>query len=780
MIRFSLAVAVIGFFPGIPPLWLGLGLPLLGLVLSTCLRTLGWFRPVLFGLLWGLIYGYWGMAHQLPESWQGKDVEVLGQVTGLPTHQHNQCRFVLTVDEISVIDESTITSNDNLLFPRKLRLSNYHCPESVNPGDLLHLVVRLKRPRGYRNPGGFDSERRNFSLGIDGVGYVRQSLIAKNGRVEFWNLHRMRWQLSNLIAENAKTSDANQIAVLQGLLVGDKRGISTRQWQLFRDTGVIHLLVISGLHIGLVCAAGYALLFYAGRLVPMISLTTRIRVAVFGALFLSLIYSLMAGFSLPTQRALVMVSVLLVGWLIHRRLGAWVRLKFAMAAVVAFDPLALFSPGFWLSFGAAGILLYVIGGRVAGVQAGIIHLSRLQLTISLLMLPLLAFQFYQVPLVSPLVNLIAVPVVSFLLLPLAFVSLIAAAISDQLSALGFHGCGVLIQLGFQFLAWMDSNLNWIWHPPVISYGALVMALLGVLVLFLPAAFPGRWLGTLLWLPMLTGSTQPFRDGEFRLTTLDVGQGLSVVVETANHRMLYDTGRSFRSGFNLAEAVVEPYLRQRGIHQLDLLMISHGDNDHAGGAVNIVKAFEPERVISSARFEGIATTPCYAGQRWHWDGVDFELLHPQPLAFPKSLLKSTALSKPNHSSSRNNRSCVLKISGLQSSVLLTGDIETVVEEQLLKKYGEFLNVDILLAPHHGSKSSSSDSFLDQVSPEMVIVSSGYRNRFGHPHPSVIKRIRQREIPVYDTAKSGAISVQSSVKQPLLLIEYTEKKQHYWWN
>ena len=763
MVRFSLAVAVAAFFPALPPMEWALIVLVVALLLTVVFSKFAGLRWALLGLFWGLSYGYWGSAHKLPESWQGVDVEVLGQVVELPIFDHHRCRFILDVESINPVDQEVDQApRPDRTQPRKLRLSHYDCPETYQPGDQLHLIVRLKRPRGYRNPGSFDSERRDFSAAIDGVGYVR-SLLGKSVQQPTINLHGWRWRLSNLIAKNAQNTGPEQVAVLQALLVGDKREISAEQWQLYRQTGVIHLLVISGLHIGLVCAAAYGIIFYAGRLLPNTSLTTRIRVAVFGALLVSLVYSLMAGFSLPTQRAWVMVAVLLIGWLLHRRWGAWFRLKCAVTAVLVLDPLAFLSAGFWLSFGAAGVLLYVLCGRLSFPQR-VVQLTQLQLAIMALMVPLLAFYFYQVPVISPLVNLIAVPVVSFLLLPLAFLSLVVSWVSDILSSLGFYGCGLLLQQGSDFLHWVNSQLNWFWHPPALSPWSLGLALIGTLVLLLPAALPGRWLGILLWLPMLAGSGEKLSEGDFRVTALDVGQGLAVVVETANHRMLYDTGRAFASGYSLATAVVEPYLRKQGISQLELLMISHGDNDHSGGTAVVVDAFAPKRILSSVQLPGVNLEFCQAGQNWHRDGVTFEILHPD------SQFRGNS----------NNHSCVLKISGKHGSALFTGDIEASVEQQLARKYGTRLEADILLAPHHGSKSSSSSTLLDTVNPSVFLISSGFRNRFGHPHRSVLERVNKRGIAHYNTAASGAISVISSQQHPLLLTQYAVEKQHYWWN
>ncbi|MEH6814193.1 MAG: DNA internalization-related competence protein ComEC/Rec2 [Motiliproteus sp.] len=777
MIRFSLAIAMVSLIPALPPLWLSLSLVFGGLLVTTVWQR---FRPLLaifLGLLWGLLYGYWGMAHQLQESWQGIDLLAKGQVVALPRYDGQSCRFNFKLDFLAPVSvEQALPAasvNDSIVdnlktklplrfTPRKIRLTQYRCLQALQTGMQLTMVVRLKRPHGYRNPGGFDQERSFLSNAIDALGYVRTLESTTTALSASAGFSKFRQGTADYISR--QVDDPLQASLLQALLVGDKRGISSQQWQLFRDTGTLHLLVISGLHIGLVSAGVYLLLFNLGRAAPALSLTSRIRAAAIAAMVAALVYSLMAGFSLPTQRALVMITVLLSGWLLKRRPGAFSRLWVALSAVMVLDPLASLSAGFWLSFGAAGTLIYLLSGRHR-LPAALTLMVRMQLAIFMVMTPLLAYQFFQVSLIAPLINLLAVPFISLLVLPLAMLSLVCGAISSSFSGFGLICAGWLLEQGYYFLVWIDALAGLQWYPPPQTVIAVVLALCGSMVVLLPKAIPGRKLGFVCWLPLLIGVDQPRQLEEFEVTVLDVGQGLAVYVETRNHRLLYDTGRRFNSGYTVAQSTIRPFLASSGVTTIDGLVISHGDIDHAGGSDFVQDSYVPAFVLSGSGKQIINNSmPCREGHSWVWDDVLFRFLHPGDDIYDKE----------------NNRSCVLQIISPNGSILLTGDIETKVEVDLVRRYGEKLKVDVLVAAHHGSKTSTSNEFLEHVNPSVVLASSGFRNNFGHPHPRVVQRIKKQGIGFFNTAVSGALIVDVQRHMPITISEFTQQRGRYWWD
>ncbi len=769
MIRFCLALASVSFWPALPPLsWLW--------VLLVVLFGCGWVKPfrmllpIGLGLVWGLASGHWLLAHRLPDSWQGVDLVAQGTIVNLPQRLGDRCRFDLSLDQLIApadIESTSLSPQQLLLPPRRLRLSWYHCQENLQPGQRWQLLVRLKRPHGFVNPSGFDYALYLLSRGIDASGYVRSPPIIISpsdsrrlnpipinqrlpevdytGRLDRWRsdlVERLRLQLT------ASPKHPVASSLIAALLVGDKRGLDDDIWQTLRDTGTAHLFVISGLHIGMVAGFCYATVFWLGRLRPQFRFRHRQIAASLCAIIGSGIYAVLAGFGLPTQRAWVMVCALmlsLIGW---RSMTPSQRLWLAVAAVLIVEPLAVRQAGFWLSFGACAVLVYAFAGGIGRVSP-LRQLLWAQVAIVLGLTPWLLQLFSQWPPLAPLVNLIAIPLVT-LLLPLLLLDVLMLALWPAVGSWLLIKLGKGFEWGWQGLDWAAQQISAVVVSAPISWWMLLLALLGGLWLLLPPAVPGRWIGTLLWLPLLWPSSSAPPEGGFRVTVLDVGQGLSVLVETRKHRLLYDTGPRYRSGFNAAEAAVVPFLHGQGIRQLDRLIVSHADSDHAGGQAVIERLLQVDQTLTGSQ-KITADQLCQAGQQWRWDGVSFMFMHPDKPAL-------TGLDTTNE----NNRSCVLKIDNGLQSVLLTGDIEARVEQQLVNRYGKQLRASTLVAAHHGSRSSTTDVLLQQVDPERVLISSGWRNRFGHPHPAVVQRIKrpnadQRPRILLNTATDGAIRI-----------------------
>lgn len=767
MIIATVTIVAVGFLPYLPSpgvLALVLFLALVVIFLRRFLLVI----PLCFGLLWASVYGYLGLSQQLPEELEGVDVWVEGTVSGLPKVTARSQRFEFDINKVE--SSEGVYQHLNL---QKIRVNWYQRDMLVLPGERWRLLVRLKRPHGFANPGGFDYEGWLFRQGIGATGYVRgddksHRIIPPGYRnlLDQWR-HKLLAGLSNHLVHNPNKG------FLLALLIGERSEIDDEQWQLLSTTGTNHLFVISGLHVGFVALCGYVLFFQLSRLLllgpPRIAAQ---QVGAIGALLTSCCYAAIAGFSLPTQRALIMLVVMLLGRLCRRQINVWHSFCLALLLVLLWEPLAAHSPGFWLSFGAVGSLLYAFSHRTDSTGFWW-RWIRPQWVVFIAFVPVLLFFFQQASLVSPLANILAIPVVGFVIVPLCLLVVMLQILAELSNAVIFYQAvdGLLkltsfsLSQVFTYIQWL-AEMPWAKWTHVISLWSLLPALAGVLLLLAPPGLPARWLGWFCFLPLFTGIETAPDSGGFEVAVLDVGQGLAVVVRTENYQLLYDTGARFSKSFDAASAVVLPYLRQQGVNQLDKLVISHGDNDHAGALPQLLENIEVSEIISGAsatKTIGLEALACEGGKSWRWDGVHFELMR----------------AERNVWDNENNRSCVLMIRSEQMAVLVSGDIETAGEVSLIRHYGDGLRADVLLAPHHGSKTSSSENFLDAVRPEIVIFSSGYRNRFGHPHPKVVARYRQREIEMLNTSEVGAVRIFANPEIPLLEIEkYRESFPRYW--
>lgn len=690
----------------------------------------------LIGYLWALLAAHSYLQQRLEPQWQGEDLLVSGQVSGLVDQGARSLRFNFRIEEVRYQGEAL-----DGFKPRYLRLSWYHTQQSVLPGQRWQLQLRLKPPHGMLNPGGFDYEKWLFQQGIHATGYVRNSEANRQISGAGFSINGLRQQL---IEQISAASDSPHRGLLHALSVGYKSNMRPQHWQVMINTGTSHLMAISGLHIGLVAG----MVFFLARLLVPVSLLRFISKQQFAAL-LSLLaagfYAALAGFAVPTQRAFVMLLVVLLALLLKRPAFSLNTLSLALLAVLLLDPLAPLSAGFWLSFIAVLLIAIIIGGRVAA-QRGWLQGVRLQWLIALSMLPISVLLFQQGSLISPLANMLMIPLVGLLIVPMLLTASLFSLFSASLSAWLFNAAGQILELTWPLLEWLAQSPLASWQQASLPLPHSLLALLGGLLLILPRGFPLKATGLILLLPMIFYQAPRPQSGDFWLHLLDVGQGLSVLVQTRDHTLLYDAGASRGERFDLGRLVIEPLLRHKGIESLDSLIISHADNDHAGGADYLLQQFAVAKVLFGGHRSDFAyelpalAYNCRAGQRWRWNQVSFELLHP---------------ARDYHKT--NQQSCVLRIASADHSVLLTGDIDQPVESQLIGDFSGQLRSDVLLVPHHGSKSSSSLSWLQQVEPQLALVSAGYLNRFRHPAGEVLQRYRQLGIPVLNTAEDGAISL-----------------------
>ncbi len=755
-LHFLAGVLLLQWQAQLPSLWWVAAIPFL-IICLFIVRGLRLPSALMLGFLWALLYAHVIMDRGIADELQGKDLYVNGVVVSLPDSTERSTRFEFLVEHM----EFRGTEQPS---PGRIRLSWYRTAPEIKAGQRWRLVVRLKRPRGFANPGGFDYAGWLLQRGIRATGYVRKSehnrLLGRAGGL----VAVQRWRQTIRDKINTLSTEPTGAAVLNGLVVGDRSGIRQAQWQLFSRTGTSHLIAISGLHIGIVFGLFFFLMRWAWTLSKTLPLLipSQLIAAVCGFVA-AVIYAAMAGFAIPTQRALIMLLVFVVGYLLRRPPRPLRSLAVALMLVVMWDPLAVLSAGFWLSFGAVAAIFFGISGRV-GKIGWLQQWGRVQWVIALGLAPVLLAMGLQVSLLSPLVNLIAVPMFSLIIVPLC---LSTALLLFLFEPLGFQLLGLtnwILMQGLACLDYLSSVPYAVWTVPDQPVWVWPTVIVGVVMLLAPMGIPARWLGLIFIAPMVLVRPEVPEYGAVNLTVLDVGQGLAVVVQTRCHTMLYDLGPRFSDEFDAGSAVVVPYLRSAGIDRVDLLMLSNGDMDHSGGLSGILGRVEIGSVLSGEPERlSVPAALCRAGNSWTWDGVAFRVLHPEADSYWRD----------------NNASCVLKIEAAGRTLLIPGDIEGGVETALRHNIREGLESDLVIIPHHGSRSSSTEGFVQEVSPRYAIVSTGYRNHYGFPDSDVVGRWRSVGAEVLNTAELGAVELKIAANGAISTpICHRRQRSHYW--
>jgi len=707
-------------------------------------------------LVGGFLWAWWRaeliLQQQLPEALEGRDLVVEGTVAELPQPVEYGTRFAFDVEQAEA--EGAPVS-----IPRRVRLSA-EANVPVRAGDRWRFAVRLKRPHGLQNPGGFDYEAYLFRQRLRATGYVRAApppvhLGAATGLR--YRIDRWRAQLGERM--RALVPEERFAGMLVALANGDTGGLGDEQWETLRRTGTLHLVAISGLHISLIAGAAYWLVrrLWALPAVTVLRLPAPLAGAI-GGMVAATLYAALAGFVIPTQRALVMLAVAMGTVFLRRRVPPGKLLAAALLAVLVYDPLAVMASGFWLSFAAVAVIIYVMYGESAGARLWR-KWGYLQLAIAVGMLPLMLWLFQRVSLSAPAANLLAVPVFDLLVVPLTLLGALAVGLGlDSVAAWLFAAGAALLGWLWHALAFLaDLEYGeWLQHRP--PAWAVACALVGAALLLAPRGWPARAVGAVWMLPMFLVRPPAPAPGEAWFTLLDVGQGLAAVVRTAEHVLLYDTGPRWSARSDAGRTVVVPYLRSQGVARIDALVLSHGDSDHVGGTASVLADIDVVRIISGA--PGIAGEPCRGGEQWQWSGVRFTLLGPGA-----------------ETERSNDASCVLRVDTGHGSILLPGDIERNGERALIARAADRLAATVLVAPHHGSGSSSSPEFLEHVGARHVLFAVGFRNPYRHPHPAVIERYRALGAQLYDSPSAGALQLR--LRASGIEIEaYRERARRYW--
>ncbi|HSI45944.1 MAG TPA: DNA internalization-related competence protein ComEC/Rec2 [Methylophilus sp.] len=729
------------------------------------------------GFAWAQLRAWDRLQTQLPSACEQQVIAVQGVIVSVPERDARGQHVDFTIERSFKAD---------CPMPKRVRLHLYNQSyrgdsakasavlPTLQAGERWQWSVRLKRPHSTRNPHGFDYAAWCLSNSIGASG----TIVSK---ASMRRLQTLVWQPSALIAYwrsavghriEKVLGITPQSAVLRALVIGDDSQIARADWQLFVDAGINHLVSISGLHITMLASIGYLLTGWVWRLRPRLALQIPSRLAAgAGGALLAIAYSALAGFSIPTERTLLMLLTIIFMLSLKQQLPfSWV-LSAAVWVVLVLDPWAVMAPGFWLSFGAVAILAFAMSGRLRPARWWQSALQT-QWVITLAFVPVLILLFNQLSLISPLANGLAIPVVSLAIVPLA--------IAGSILPIDF-----LLHLAATLWEWCAHGLHWlrqlpgaVWYLPTPSVWAWLLAMAGMLVWLMPRGWPLRWAGLLLWLPLLLPTQAALQQGQMRVTVLDVGQGLSVLVQTANHTMLYDAGPAYNEESDAGQRIVLPYLRHLGVRYLDKVVISHDDNDHSGGMASVLAGVSTGSLLSSLTPESdffkqiralpkppvFRRQPCYQGQQWQWDNISFRMLSPAKNA--------------NANLKDNDKSCVLQVKSAYGSLLLTGDIEKDAERWLLESMPEQLASTVMTMPHHGSKTSSTIGFVNSTQPAIAIATVGYLNRFGHPKPEVISRYEGTGTQILRSDNDGAIVIDFLSGKAPIVKRWRQIEPHYW--
>jgi competence protein ComEC len=680
-----------------------------------------------FGWMWG--FSTQVLSQKVNESFLNHPIKISGKILTLPENSAKNSKFLFQVHSP---------------FQGKVKLAWYQTDiTKIHANDNWQFLVKLKRNNSYQNFAGFDYEKWLFFKQIDATGYVKKSKFnQKISTINTLSIHKIRQKIRHNLQPFLSKLEFG--GVINALIIGDRSLITPKHWEIFKNTNTTHLSVISGLHIGLV--SGLIFMFFSKLWRKCSYCLRKIPAQVFGSYFgvmAAFIYALMAGFSIPTQRAVSMASVVFLSIIFRRHHSLWQLYALTLLVVLIINPLSVLSIGFWLSFYVIGIIILTIK-RLKG-RHWLWKLILMQLFITLSTLPLVLWFFTQASIFSMPANLLAIPVFSFITVPSALMGAISSLLPFDIVT------NFLFKVANQSLIYLSFFLDYLqnipinqWHYTFNSATDLMLIIIFLSLFFVKKYLKSRLIIGFSIVTLLIIPDSTLKNNEVKISLLDVGQGLSVVIQSKSHILLFDTGVRFRSGFNLGEAVIVPYLKSKNTNKIDKIILSHDDNDHIGGLDGVLKHLEVDSIIAKSSKKISHKTISCTPQTWKWDGIIFEIFN-------------TGLNFKG-----NNQACLLKVSNQKFSILLSADIEKKAEQYLVKNFAKKLKSSVLVVPHHGSKTSSSYAFLTTVSPKIAVISSGYKNRFKHPFKAVVQRYQSENIKLLNTACSGQIDILLSTK------------------
>jgi competence protein ComEC len=733
VIMWALGIVACQFLSDLLPLsWMFLSLHCFLLILNKnkYLQSIG-----AFGL--GFLYALWTahgiVSHDLPAALENQLIAIEGRIANIPQSFPDGVRFEFDIDATPAYPAFKARLNWSKNAPKNLQTNQRH-----------RLQVRLKKSHGLRNPNTFDQERWFFQNHIRAQGNVKTGELLENA-------YDLRFKIYQILEE--KIQDLPRSGIQMALVLGETKGISQQEWQALRNTGTIHLISVSGTHLSMIALSVSSFMIIFMRIIGgrwLLKIKAQVIVAILSFIIVAL-YAWLAGFSIPTQRSLMMIGAVFLGIILNKRFAPSYILSIALFLVLLLDPLAVLSIGFWLSFIAIFILIYSQQKKIANSNQ--IFQIESSWVVFIVLIPPLLLLFGQISLLSIISNAMILSLFSLVIMPALFLGAILSLFDFGYYPLllSSYALDFIMNL-LEFLGnWDISMLS----LPNASLWALSLAMMGSFLVLMPRGMVGKWLSIFLFLPALFPHVEKPKEGDIYFDLLDVGQGLSTVIRTKNKVLIYDTAPAFEKKV-VAESTLIPFLRGKGIKEISRLIISHPHADHAGGVDSLRQVFEIHDILTTEPKRWQGASYCKSGQFWEWDSVKFEML----------------AGEENH---YKNNSCVLKITTGKSSILLTGDIEKEQEWRLLEQN---IKTDILVAPHHGSKTSSSWSFVNAVRPNYTLFSIGYKNQFKHPRPEIIQRYQLVNSKILETQNSGMISFQitpDSISEPQ---RYRENNRRYW--
>jgi len=712
---------------------------------------------------------------------EGRTVLLQGFIDELPKVSETSIQFGFQVTHMEFPHaKKNLESGQD--FPRRVSLL-YPAKDHLQvfkPGQYFELKVKLKEIRGLKNPHGFDLEQWMYIQNYDAQATIQKGslkLLDATHHDFKTTFEVLRFQIRQKI-QNSLGQDAQYAGVIAALVIGDQQMIHPDDWKVFAQTGIGHLISISGLHVTMLAGFGVWISLWLVKRTRVIYWQPAPYIASCIGFLTALMYTWLAGFQIPAQRTTFMVGIAALGMYLGRRLHTMDIWFWALFLVLTCNPWAVYAPGFWLSFGAVIAMIFALPHNqqqvididllfIEKLKNSLGEATRVQAVVTIALIPLTLYWFYQISLISPIANAIAIPVVSFLVTPFAMLGAFLPWFFGEVFLWLAHTIFSLLMFLIRPLAqWEWSSIIGAkplgWH--------LLLSLIGVVICIRPGILIESWKSRIFGLMMCLTLFFPkeylpghIPYGEVEMTIWDIGQGNAVLIQTKSHSLLFDTGPMSFGKFDPGEKVIIPHLKAEGIRRIDQLVISHQDADHIGGLRHLLANFPIQSAMGSISPDhqaqqyfsknNVFLEKCQAGQSWHWDGIDFYVWHPELEQNAKSQYKST---KPN------DMSCVIEVRHSHHSIWLTGDVEKSAErlivERMIEDQTHLQAIQrrnlILMAPHHGSKTSSTPNFLESLDPEFAFSQTGYKNRYQHPHPDIVKRYKDVEVDLLDTVNTGA--------------------------